>query len=309
MFMNNMKRLGFFAYESLARTVIHRRTNDIVKWRRPYCDSPEIRFPVILSWAIPFFWYNSTDQTKIDKDELAADDIKYDLTQKIIEADQLFLANKYEDVVHLLEEFKDNDDVQVLWRLSKAQYNMSLDENISKEKRKYLISSAHEFIIKALTIDSNVSDIHKWAAILIDAHSNINYGIKEQINKLDTIKLHLQKALELNPKDPYTRYMIGYWCYNLADISWFRREIGSIIFATDIPSSTFEEALEYFREAESIQPKFYCKNLLMLGKTFLKMDNKFSAEYYLKLVTQYPAKTVEDHQAKLEAEKILKSFG
>jgi len=34
----------------------------------------------------------------------------------------------------------------------------------------------------------------------------------------------------------------------------------------------------------------------MLGKTFLKMDNKFSAEYYLKLVTQYPVKTVEDHQ-------------
>lgn len=46
-------------------------------------------------------------------------------------------------------------------------------------------------------------------------------------------------------------------CYNLADISWFRREIGSIIFGTEIPTSTFEEALEYFREAESIQPKFY----------------------------------------------------
>lgn len=46
-------------------------------------------------------------------------------------------------------------------------------------------------------------------------------------------------------------------CYNLADISWFRREIGSIIFGTDIPTSTFEEALEYFREAEALQPKFY----------------------------------------------------
>lgn len=46
-------------------------------------------------------------------------------------------------------------------------------------------------------------------------------------------------------------------CYNLADISWFRREIGSIIFGTEIPTSTFEEALEYFKEAESLQPKFY----------------------------------------------------
>lgn len=69
---------------------------------------------------------------------------------------------------------------------------MSLDDNISEEKRKSLITSAHEFITKALTIDSSIPDVHKWAAILIDAHSNINFGIKEQINKLETIKLHLQ---------------------------------------------------------------------------------------------------------------------
>jgi len=51
-------------------------------------------------------------------------------------------------------------------------------------------------------------------------------------------------------------------CYNLADTSWFRRKLGSIIFGTEIPESTYEEALEYFREAESIQPKFYWYNLL-----------------------------------------------
>lgn len=47
----------------------------------------------------------------------------------------------------------------------------------------------------------------------------------------------------------------------------------------------------------------------MLGKTFLKMDNKFSAEYYLKLVTQYPAKTVEDHQVNLFVINPLKPLG
>lgn len=51
-------------------------------------------------------------------------------------------------------------------------------------------------------------------------------------------------------------YIIGR-CYNLSDISWFRREIASIIFGVEIPTSTFEEALEYFKDAESIQPKFY----------------------------------------------------
>lgn len=91
--------------------------------------------------------------------------------------------------------FQDRDDVQVLWRLSKAEYNMSLDENISNEKKKKLISSAYESIIKALNIDSNISEVHKWAAVLIDAYSNTNFGIKEQLKKLETVKFHLQVCL------------------------------------------------------------------------------------------------------------------
>lgn len=88
--------------------------------------------------------------------------------------------------------FQDKNDVEVLWRLSKAEYNMSLDENISKEKKKSLITSAHKSITKALSIDPNISEVHKWAAVLIDAYSNINFGIKEQLQKLETVKFHLQ---------------------------------------------------------------------------------------------------------------------
>lgn len=47
----------------------------------------------------------------------------------------------------------------------------------------------------------------------------------------------------------------------------------------------------------------------MLGKTFLKMDNKFSAEYYLKLVTQYPVKTVEDHQVIIKILILIQLLG
>lgn len=95
-------------------------------------------------------------------------------------------------IVIIVYVIQDKNNVQVLWRLSKAEYNMSLDENISKEKKKSLISSAHESIIKALSIDSNISEVHKWAAVLIDAYSNINLGVKEQLLKLETVKFHLQ---------------------------------------------------------------------------------------------------------------------
>lgn len=78
--------------------------------------------------------------------------------------------------------------------MSRAEYNISLAENISEEKRKSLISSAYESIIKALSINSEVFEVHKWAAILIDEYSQI-IGIKERIKNLETVKSHMQVCL------------------------------------------------------------------------------------------------------------------
>lgn len=66
----------------------------------------QIGFPMTLSLTIPFFGYNSSSSTTTDKDEQIADEIKVKLEQKLNEADQLFLVNKYEEVVNLLEEYK-----------------------------------------------------------------------------------------------------------------------------------------------------------------------------------------------------------
>jgi len=60
----------------------------------------------MLGLAIPFFGYNMSGSTKDDKDKPVIDDITNLLKQKLIEADHLFLVNKYDDVVCLLEEYK-----------------------------------------------------------------------------------------------------------------------------------------------------------------------------------------------------------
>lgn len=57
-----------------------------------------------LSLSIPFFGYNSSAST--EKNEPVSDDYKIDLEKKLAEADQLFLVNKYDDVIRLLEEYK-----------------------------------------------------------------------------------------------------------------------------------------------------------------------------------------------------------
>lgn len=117
----------------------------------------------------------------------------------------------------------------------------------------------------------------------------------------------LQRATELNPTDATTLYMLGCWCYEIANLAWYQRKIASVIFG-EPPVSTFEEALTYYENAEEVDPNFYSHNLLMLGKTYLKLNRKEDAIKYLKKAAEFPARNDDDQKAKQEAQKILSSI-
>lgn len=101
--------------------------------------------------------------------------------------------------------------------------------------------------------------------------------------------------------------MLGCWCYEITNLPWYQRKIASVIFQ-EPPTSTFEEALTYYKNAEKVDPNFYSRNLLMLGKTYLKLNRKAEAIEYLKKAAEFPAKNDDDQQAKQEAQKILNSI-
>lgn len=75
-----------------------------------------------------------------------------------------------------------------------------------------------------------------------------------------------------------------------------------MLFATP-PSSTYEEALGYFQRAEQVDPNFYSKNLLLLGKTYLKLHNRKLAAFWLLKARDYPAHTDEDRQVSVSTQR------
>ncbi|XP_067006000.2 regulator of microtubule dynamics protein 1 isoform X2 [Anabrus simplex] len=200
---------------------------------------------------------------------------------------------------------KDTDDVEVLWRLSRALYSHSKQERDSK-KKKELVAESFRLIKHALSLEKDNWAVHKWYAVLLDANAS-HEGIKARISELTNVKHHLQKAAELNPTDATTLYMLGSWCYGIADMPWYQRKIASTLFATP-PYSSYEEALSYFLKAEETDPNFYSLNLLMLGKSYMQLQNPERAKHYLKLASLYPAKTDEDFEATKEATELLKKI-
>ncbi|KAL8181952.1 UNVERIFIED_CONTAM: Regulator of microtubule dynamics protein 1 [Gekko kuhli] len=88
---------------------------------------------------------------------------------------------------------------------------------------------------------------------------------------------------------------------------WYQSKIAAVLFATP-PSSTYDEALQYFQKAEDIEPNFYSKNLLFLGKTLMKLKNRKMALLWLTKAKERVAHTEEDKQVQKEAQELLNSL-
>ncbi|XP_076645395.1 regulator of microtubule dynamics protein 1 isoform X1 [Halictus rubicundus] len=219
-------------------------------------------------------------------------------------ADALFDQGNYKEIYDLLSHYRDSGDVEILWRLSRALYKMS--ETATEVEGKKMVYEAYDLITTALKIKEDHWAIHKWMSVILNSKSSFE-GMKVQIRELYNVKNHMLRAIELNPKDATTIYMLGTWCYRVSDLAWYQRKIAAVIFG-EPPTSSFEEALKYFLNAEEVDPNFYSHNLLMVGKSYLKLNQKDEALKYLKMAAEYPAKTDDDHLATQEAQKLLKTL-
>ncbi|XP_039079393.1 regulator of microtubule dynamics protein 1 isoform X2 [Hyaena hyaena] len=197
--------------------------------------------------------------------------------EEILEqADYLYESGETEKLYQLLTQYKESEDAELLWRLARASRDLAQLSGTSEEEKKLLVYEALEYAKRALEKNERSFAAHK-------------------------------KAIELNPKDATSIHLMGIWCYTFAEMPWYQRRIAKMLFATP-PSSTYEEALGYFHRAEQVDPNFYSKNLLLLGKTYLKLHNKKLAAFWLMKAKDYPAHTEEDKQIQTEAAQLLTGF-
>ncbi|KAI5640510.1 regulator of microtubule dynamics protein 1 [Phthorimaea operculella] len=250
-----------------------------------------------LAWA--FIWTAS-------KEKKSQIESKNDLWKKVIEkADDLFENGHYEECYEVLKEANEQGkNVEVLWRTTRALYNMSKQTKYNNAQKKSMVNDAFLIISDLLQTHYDNYAVQKWYALMLDAKSSYD-GVSERIKQLENVKKHMDLAVTLNPEDATTLYMLGEWCYQITEMPWHQRKIAEVLFATP-PTSSYEDALEYFLRAEAVQPRFYSLNLLRLGSCYLKLEKEDQAKYYLKLAASYPAKSNDDHQANKEAAELLK---
>uniref|UniRef100_A0A3P9H4Y5 Regulator of microtubule dynamics protein 1 n=1 Tax=Oryzias latipes TaxID=8090 RepID=A0A3P9H4Y5_ORYLA len=223
------------------------------------------------------------------------------------QADYLYSCAETEKLYELLVKYKDSDEAEFLWRLARASRELSFLPDTDPQRKTQLTSEAFEFVKRALERDDTNFAVHKWYAICLSDIGE-SQGVKAKIGNSFIIREHLEKAIQLNPKDATSLHILGYWCFAFAELPWYQRKVAAVIFESP-PTSTFEEALEFFLKAEKVDPNFYSKNLLMLGKTYMAMKDDQNALLWLTKAKDYPAHTPEDKQVHKEAEELLKKLG
>lgn len=233
------------------------------------------------------------------------DEEKENKTNLIAEADVLYNEHSYTKLRNLLLQFKAEDNPEILWRLARATYEVAKLSS-SPSEQKELDFEAYGYVERALLVDPENFAAHKWMFILLDKKAS-HEGLKERISQSFVVKKHIERACELNPKDATSFHLLGYWCFSVAELPWLQRQLASTLFATP-PVSSYEEALQYFLRGEEVEPNFYSMNLLMLGKTYLRLNNKEKAIAYLTRARDYAIASSEDLEAKQEAVKLLNSI-
>ncbi|XP_039434643.1 regulator of microtubule dynamics protein 1-like [Culex pipiens pallens] len=226
------------------------------------------------------------------------------LSETIQHSDQLFDENNFQEAYDLLVKSAEPESYDIKWRMARVIYNLS--KSAPSPKKEELIRESFQFATDALALNDKDYASHKWYSILLDAKSGLD-GIKERITQLENVKKHMLKAVELNPNDATSWYILGQFYYGLADLPWYQRKIVSTIFAAP-PSGSYEEALDCFEKAEKTKPNFYSMNHLMLGKTCQALKQNDKAKEYLALAANVVVLNEDDKQAKEEAAKLLKKL-
>ncbi|RMF07078.1 MAG: hypothetical protein D6762_08260 [Candidatus Neomarinimicrobiota bacterium] len=225
------------------------------------------------------------------------------LEDLLSQADALHDQNQFDQVYQVLKQAEkiDPNNFEVVWRLARAHFDLS-DNSSDEETINKNIYAGFDYAKKALDMDPNRAESHKWYGILIGRVGEIE-GTEQKIKNSYQVAEHTLKAIELDPTDDGNYHVMGRWHYALADLSWFERTVASIVYA-EPPQASFEEARDFFKKAIEIDPSDI-RNYVWLGKTYEELDDEEAAAEAYKKALSLPAESDSDRLLQQEAQELL----
>ncbi|XP_051935315.1 regulator of microtubule dynamics protein 2 [Hippocampus zosterae] len=216
-------------------------------------------------------------------------------------------ADKRESL-HILtsqrEEFGHNSTF--LWRLIRAYCDVH-DISDTLEEKKNHAETGKKVGEEAVALNPRCAESHQWYAIMCGIMAEYD-TVQNKIKNGYIFKDHLDKAIELKPQDPLSYYLLGRWCYAVAQLSWLERKVAAALFG-EPPSATVEDALKNFLKVEDIHPRYSKLNYVFLAKCYRDIGVRKKAREMCEAAESMQSVSKEDEDAQKELDLLCPQLG
>ncbi|XP_037321616.2 regulator of microtubule dynamics protein 2 isoform X2 [Pungitius pungitius] len=202
------------------------------------------------------------------------------------------------------EEFGQNSTF--LWRLIRAYCDVH-DISSTLEEKKTTAETGKRAGEEAVGLNPACAESHQWYAIMCGIMAEYE-TVQNKIKNGYIFKDHLDKAIGLKPQDPLSYYLLGRWCYAVAQLSWIERKVAATLFG-EPPSATVEDALSNFLKVEEIQPGYSKSNYAFLAKCYKDLGRRDKARKMCEAASSMNTVTKEDQEAQKELELLCPALG
>jgi tetratricopeptide (TPR) repeat protein len=227
-----------------------------------------------------------------------------DIQAELKRADQLEDSDRLTEALQVLKsaEQSDPENPEVLYRVSNV--NSELVEFTSDAKQKEACAqTALKYAKRAVEKVPNSSDAHLSLAIasgkitdFVDNRTKMEYS--------RVIQREAEKAVQLNPKNDLAYLVLAKWNFEMSNLNPILRGIAQVLYG-QVPASSQEKAVEYFKKAISIAPDRIAHHF-GYAQALDRMGKKEEARAEYRKVLQLTATDREDREDQKEAAKALK---
>ncbi|XP_034408070.1 regulator of microtubule dynamics protein 2 isoform X2 [Cyclopterus lumpus] len=216
-------------------------------------------------------------------------------------------SDKRESLDLLLEQREEfGQKSPFLWRLIRAYCDLH-DISSTLEEKKTHAETGKKIGAEAVSLNPTCAESHLWYAIMCGLMAEYD-TVQNKIKYGYIFKDHLDKAIELKPQNPMSYYLMGRWCYAVAQLSWIERKVAATLFG-EPPSAKVEDALKNFLQVEEIQPGYSKHNYVFLAKCYKDLGRRAEAREMCRTASSMNTVTKEDEDAQKELDLLRPALG
>lgn len=227
-----------------------------------------------------------------------------DIRTELQKADQLEDSDRLSEALAVLKtaEQGDPENPEILYRISNVN-SESVDTVSDEKQKKAYAQTALKYAKRAVEKGPNLSESHLSLAIasgkitdFVDNRTKMEYA--------RVIQSEAEKAVQLNPKNDLAYLVLAKWNFEMSDLNPILRGIAQVLYG-QVPASSQEKAVEYFKKAISIAPNQIVHHF-GYAQALDRMGKKEEARTEYQKVLQLTATDREDREDQREAAKALK---